>query len=85
MPHSILGTVDEYLQEAASHGHLIEIPPIQENSDVLNADFYLKPEFRVKSKNLENDNGENALKNWRRKMQDRKLIQSNVSSNAFTI
>lgn len=81
LPHSILGTVDEYLKEAAAQGHLVEIPPMLEDSDVLDADFYIKPEFKFKSRNLENDNGENALNNWRRKMLERKLIQSSVSSN----
>lgn len=81
LPHSILGTFDEFLEEAATQGHLVEIPPMLEDSDVLNADFYIKPEFKVKSKNFENDNGENALNNWRRKMLERKLIQSSVSSN----
>jgi hypothetical protein len=80
MPHSILGSLDEYLQEAAAHGHVVELPPVIEDSDLPSADLYIKLEFQAKPKNLENDNGENALSNWRKKMLERKTVQTNVSS-----
>lgn len=79
VPHSILGTVEEYLKEAAARGEPVQMPPqTSENSDVLKADFYLKP-TKVKCV-TPTDNGHNALRNWEFRMLERKNIQTNISS-----
>jgi len=74
LAHSILGSVDEYLQEAAVRGETVTMPAVAVD-DVPKADFYLKETHAVLP-----DNGENALNNWRAKMLERKNIQQNISS-----
>ncbi len=76
LAHSILGSVDEYLQEAAVRGEAVTMPAVAvEVDDVPKADSYLKETHAVLP-----DNGENALNNWRAKMLERKNIQQNISS-----
>lgn len=78
LPHSILGTLDEYLDQAAAYGKTIEIPSETDVTDVPKADIYLKPENNTECMP---DNGSNALDHWRKKMIERKNVQKNISSN----
>ncbi len=74
--HSILGSVDEYFQEATARGEELKmLTVVLEEDDVPKADFYLKDTSPALP-----DNGENALNNWRIKMLERKNIQQNISS-----
>ena len=84
LAHSILGSLDEYLEQAAENGKPIDIPSFSQTntSDVPKADLYLNSE-----NNTDNlpDNGSNALNHWRKKMIERKHVQKSISSKHFEI
>ena len=58
-----------------------DLPYDTVDSDRPAADLYLRHKNEdVKFKELSGDNGENALKNWSSKMDDRKHTQHTISS-----
>lgn len=84
--YSILGSVEEYLQEAIANGKPIDLNFNPEESDKPSASLYLE---EINSNALLNkkfkpsingDLGENALNNWSLKMNERKNTQNQISS-----
>lgn len=86
IPYSILGTVEEYLQESVTNGKPIDLNYGPADSDKPSADLYLEEtnsnvSLNKKFKpNLNGDLGENALNNWSEKMNERKYTQDHISS-----
>ena len=58
---------------------LQHIPIESSDLDTPKADLYVKPKVSY-IETLAGDNGEKALNNWNHKMNERKLIQNNLSS-----
>ncbi|CAF0968273.1 unnamed protein product [Brachionus calyciflorus] len=85
VPYSILGNIEDYLQEAVSNGKSIDLPYETLDSDKPKADLYLKEtNSNVNSSkkfkpSLNGDSGENALNNWQDKMDERKNTQNVIS------
>jgi hypothetical protein len=85
LPHSILGSVEEYLREARFRGNKIEAP--YDELELINGD---KPMTGIydrstsKKNEIDMDGGTNALVNWQRKMLERKRVQGHISSKYLT-
>lgn len=80
LPHSILGSVEEYLREARLRGNKIEAPFDELaliNNDKPMTGVYDRPTSKSE---IEIDGGTNALVNWQRKMLERKRVQGHISS-----
>jgi hypothetical protein len=85
VPHSILGTVEDYLQECVSNGQSIQLPYEIIDSDKLNVgNFDKKSLSQTKSIVANGFGGENALKNWELKSNEQKRTQYLISSECFT-